>query len=474
MGFKLGSFAGGFAEAAVDDIQRERKLAELRGTEAVKNLYTNYKTVTEDNKKKEAELVSNINILRTYDPNATEDQLYAVATSAPVMASITDYIKKDGFDAQSFKLGNFAKVVNDNVTSTALERVKMLSTLPIAARATINSQLEQPSSGNILRDFVGKSSGSAKEKAMLETAQALGVPLERLQAAQGFVRPTAEANATFDMSKIRPPKAKTFNEQEDDAKAKAFLAKKNNDPEALRLAEADLVVVKSIKDTLTSEQSKFTEQLVTLKNNSLNGTPEQKKAADAELTKIWAFERREAEAKKVKGDDGEGKVPNLSTLNTFTSAAVGRAIAAQYGDLVKNKQLAIIENADGSTRFSYLGTDATTRKKILDLQANAARSALSLYTDSKGMPINRDVASVLNSFKAPAQSEEAAPVAPPPAAPALPNANRLGSAPAGRNAAPAPQINIQDERTKANTAIGKGAPADVVKARFKQATGQDL
>jgi hypothetical protein len=434
MGFNLISFAGGFAKAGVEDIQRERKLAELRGTEAVKNLYTNYKTVLEDNKKKESELVNNINILRTYDPNATENELYAVATSAPVMSSITDYIKKDGFDAQSFKLANFAKVVNDNVPSTALERVKMLSTLPVAARATINSQLEQPSSGNILRDFVGKSSGAAKEKAMLEAAQALGVPLERLQAAQGFVRPTAEANATFDMSKIRPAKAKTFTEQEDEAKAKALLAARNKDDVGMRNAQADLLVIKSIKDNMTSEQTKFSENVVNLKNAVLNGTPEEKKRAETELARIWALERREAEAKKVKGDDGEGKVPNLSTLNTFTSAAVGRAIAAQYGDLVKNKQLAIIENADGSTRFSYLGTDGPTRKKILDLQANAARSALSLYTDNKGQPINRDVASVLNSFAAPAQIQEAAPATTAPAAPALPPST------SGGRPAPAPTV----------------------------------
>jgi len=466
MGFNLSSFAGGFAEAAVEDIQKERKLAELRGTEAVKNLYTNYKTVVEDNKKKEAELVNNINILKTYDPTATESELYAVATSAPVMTSITDYIKKDGFDAGSFKLGNFAKVVNDNSsTATALERVKMLSVLPIAAKDTVTKQLE-PSSGNIIRDMLSKSSSSAKEKAMIEQAQALGVPLERLKAAQGFVRPVDTVNATYDMSKLRPPK--TFAQQEDDAKAKALLAAKNKDDVALGSANAELVVIKSIKDNMSSEQTKFSEKIVTLKNASLNGTPEEKKRADAELARIWELERREAEAKKVRGDDGEGKVPNLSTLNTFTSAAVGRALAAKYGDLVKSKQLAIIEKPDGSTGFSYVGTDAAVRRGILDLQASAAQSALSMYTDNKGMPINRDVASVLNSFKAPTQLTEAAPATPATAAPVLPP-----SSSGGRPAA-APQVNIQEERRKANAAISGGADSAAVKARFKQATGQDL
>jgi hypothetical protein len=34
----------------------------------------------------------------------------------------------------------------------------------------------------------------------------------------------------------------------------------------------------------------------------------------------------------------------------------------------------------------------------LETQASAARNALSLYTDAKGQPFNRDVASVLNSY----------------------------------------------------------------------------
>jgi hypothetical protein len=133
--------------------------------------------------------------------------------------------------------------------------------------STITKQLE-PSSGNIIRDMLSRSSSSAKEKAMIEQAQALGVPLERLKAAQGFVRPVDTVNATYDMSKLRPPK--TFAQQEDDAKAKALLAAKNKDDVALGSANAELVVIKSIKDNMSSEQTKFSEKIVTLKNASLN------------------------------------------------------------------------------------------------------------------------------------------------------------------------------------------------------------
>jgi hypothetical protein len=104
-------------------------------------------------------------------------------------------------------------------------------------------------------------------------------------------------------------------------------------------------------------------------------------------------------AKKVTIDgEDEGKIPALGTLNTFTSAAVARAVAAKHGDLIKTKQLAIVEKADGSVGIDYIGDNETLRRQILETQAGAARNALSLYTDAKGQPFNRDVASVLNSY----------------------------------------------------------------------------
>ena len=471
MGFNLSAFGAGFATAAVEDMQRDRKLAELRGTEAVKSMQLNYKKVIEDNKAKESELVENLNLLKTYDPSANENDLYAIATKAPVMSQITSLIKDKSFDPASFKLSNFVKVTEDNVTGTALERIKLLSVLPTMAKDAVTEQMKP--SDNVFADMVSSSSAKAKEKAMLEQAQAMGIPLERLRAAQSYIRPSAEVNAVVDMSKLRP--AKTFAEQEDAAKLAMLNAVKNKDPVAENLAKADQFVFKLIKDNMSSEQTKFSEKLVTLKNAALNGTPEEKKTAEAELAKIWALERRESEAKKVRGDDGEGKVPALGALNTFVSASVGRAIASKFGDLVKSKQIAMVEKPDGGVSISYIGTDAAVRNSILATQTAAAKSALSLYTDRNGNPINRDVASVLNSFSIAAPPPEVAlPAAS--TAPALPNARGLGSAPSGRNAAPAaaPVVDIQAERRVANAAIARGADAAAVGKRFKETTGQDL
>lgn len=461
MGFNLSSFGAGFAESAVEDIQRMRKLAELRGTEAVKTMQSNYKTVLDDNKKKETELVGNLELLRAYDPLATESELYAVATKKPVMDAVTGLIKDNGFDAASFKLSNFAKVADENTTATALERVKALSALPIIAKETVAAQ--QPATGNILKDLVNNRTSGAQEKAMLEQAKVSGISLERLRAAQAYVRPNPETNATFNMSGIRPPKS--FVDQENDTKLALLNATKKNDTTAINLAKADLFVIKTIKDNMNSEQTEFTNKVASLKNSAAFGTPDEKLKANKELDGLFALERREAEAKKVRGDDGETKIPALTALNTFTTAAVSRSLAAKYGDLIKSKQLAVVEKPDGSVSIDYVGTDPTLRRQIIETQAAAARAALSLYTDSKGQPANRDVATVLNSFTAPTAIPAETP-APAPAAPALPTSRGLGSAPAGRNAAPVTSFRTLEEATAANLPVGTkitigGRPAEV-------------
>ena len=438
MGFRLGSFAGGFAEAAVEDIQRERKLAELRGAEAVKNLYTNYKTVTEDNKKKEKELVDNLNLLKTYDPNATEDQLYAVANNAPVMNSITDYIKKDGFDAASFKLSNFAKVTKENVTSTALERVKMLSTLPIAARATINSQLEQQaSSGNILRDLVGKSSSTAKEKAMLETAQALGVPLERLQAAQGFVRPAADDTATFDMAKIRPAKVKTFPDLEEEAKRELLLASQANDPVAGATAAKKLAAVVAVNTEASlagKSESQIQSQMITnIQRLVKEGKPQEAAAEQALLVQRQTLASKPEKAGKTDAD-------KITQANKIQIAS--RAVLAAVQDSLPPGSFITVTDREGnvSTELKDL-----TQSSRYDAGIAAGRAEMIKRFTINGKPKGEMEQNALASIGVRFDENNIAyvPKVERPATerrtPAPSGAGRLGSAPSGRNvAAPAP------------------------------------
>jgi hypothetical protein len=240
-------------------------------------------------------------------------------------------------------------------------------------------------------------SDRAGTKAEEQTAKAMGVSIEQLRGASEFKRPALNTGAEFDMAKFQ--KEKGYDEREKDAKLALLKAEQSGDAKAIGVAKADIMIFGKIKETLTSEQQQFANKTADIKNRYMFGSPEERKAAKPEYDKLMADVRAEALAKKVTKDgEGEGKIPALGTLNTFTSASVARAVAAKHGDLIKTKQLAIVEKADGSVGIDYIGDNETLRRQILETQATAAKNALSLYTDAKGQPFNRDVASVLNSY----------------------------------------------------------------------------
>jgi hypothetical protein len=392
MGFRLSSFLSGAAKGAVDVLEEDEAVATKSAAIGVKALKENYDKVMAENRSLENEVSKNIETLRTFDKTATEAQLFAAATNKAYMAMALDAAKSN---PASFKVGDVVKIKEDNASSTtAMEMLKKYTEIPAVSQS---ARRAEEGSGNFVTNLRSRVSNRAASKAEEQTAKAMGVSIEQLRAAGDFKRPAIETGAEFDFTSMQKPK--TFDQQEQAAKNALLEATRSNDPEKINQAKADLLIFKTVKETLTPEQTQFTNKVADIKNRYMFGTPEERKAAKPEYDKLMADVRAEAMAKKVTKDgEGEGKIPALSTLNTFTSAAVARAVAAKHGDLIKTKQLAIVEKADGSVGIDYIGDSETLRRQILETQSNAAKNALSLYTDAKGQPFNRDVASVLNSF----------------------------------------------------------------------------
>jgi hypothetical protein len=423
MGFNFGSFLAGAAENVVDTLKKDEEDAAKAATFGVKALKENYDKVMAENRKLETEVSENIKALRTFDPTATDAQLFAAATNKTYMAMAIDAAKTN---PSSFKVADVVKIKEDNASPlTATELLKAYTSIPAvsqAARRAEGTAVAPDQEASFFTRLRKGAADRAASKAEEQTAKAMGVSIETLRSASEFKRPDAGAGVEFDMSKFQ--KAKGWDEQFNDAKLAVFKAEKEGDAEALKLARADLLIINSIKESLTPEQQQFANKVADIKNRYMFGTPEERKAAKPDYDKLMADMRAEALAKKVTKDgEGEGKIPALGTLNTFTSAAVARAVAAKHGNLINSKQLAIVEKADGSVGIDYIGDNIETRRQILETQSTAAKNALSLYTDAKGLPLNRDVASVMNSYTAIVPSvvrtDGAAPAAgPQPAAPA--------------------------------------------------------
>lgn len=399
MGFRFSSFVAGAAENITETLKEDEKQAAVAATYGVKALKEQYDKVQAENRKLETELSENVRTLRTFDKTATEAELFAAATNKAYMEMAIEAAKAN---PARFKVGDVVKIKEDNPSpQTAMERIKAYTTIPAVAKAARQAEgvdvTEEKTGLFGLGTLRSRASARAGSKAEEQTAKAMGVSIEQLRAAGEFKRPEIDAGTTFDFTSMQKPK--TFDQQESDAKKALLDATRKGDTQKVNEAKADLLIFKTVKETLTPEQTQFSNKVADIKNRYMFGTPEERKAAKPEYDKLMADVRAEALAKKVTKDgEGEGKIPALSTLNTFTSAAVARAVAAKHGDLIKTKQLAIVEKADGSVGIDYIGDNSDTRRQILETQANAAKNALSLYTDAKGQPFNRDVASVLNSF----------------------------------------------------------------------------
>jgi hypothetical protein len=349
-----------------------------------------------DNRKLENEVSENIKALRTFDSTATEAELFAAATNKTYMSMAVEAAKSN---PATFKVGDVVKIKEDNVSNlTAMDMLKAYTEIPAVSESARRAEGVTVNKDMNFFDRIRKgASDRAGTKAEEQTAKAMGVSIEQLRGASEFKRPALNTGAEFDMAKFQ--KEKGYDEREKDAKLALLKAEQSGDAKAIGVAKADIMIFGKIKETLTSEQQQFANKTADIKNRYMFGSPEERKAAKPEYDKLMADVRAEALAKKVTKDgEGEGKIPALGTLNTFTSASVARAVAAKHGDLIKTKQLAIVEKADGSVGIDYIGDNETLRRQILETQATAAKNALSLYTDAKGQPFNRDVASVLNSY----------------------------------------------------------------------------
>jgi hypothetical protein len=392
MGFRFSSFLAGATKGAADVLEEDQASAAKSASFGVKALKENYDRVMAENRTLETKLSKNMKFLKENDSTATDAELFAAATNDVFMQHAVEAAKAN---PGKFRVADFVSIKDANASKmTREELMRAYTEIPAVAQA---ARQAEESSGNFIANLRKRVSSSAATRAEEQTAKAMGVSIEQLRSAEGFKRPEIDTGAEFDLTKFQ--KEKGYDEREKDAKLALLKAEQSGNVDAINVARADVMIFSKIKETLTSEQQQFSNKVADIKNRYMFGDDKTRKAAKPEYDKLMSDVRAEAMAKKVTKDgEDEGKIPALSTLNTFTSAAVARAVAAKHGDLIKTKQLAIVEKADGSVGIDYIGDSDVLRRQILETQANAARNALSLYTDANGQPFNRDVASVLNSF----------------------------------------------------------------------------
>lgn len=498
MDFNFSSFLGGAATAVTNTIEEETKNAKALAAAGVKTLYAGYEQSMKENRKLRSEIEENISTIRAYKPEATDQQLLAIASSKPVMDSFMTAVKDKDFDPKSLDMNVFAKIIDDNQASpgTAAEKVAAAFAIPKIA-TTVAASPDSSETGNFLRDLINRKAKNAGDATAAQTATALGTTIEQLKGAQTWTKPDFTKGVQFDMTQLRPPLS--FDDEIKKAERDAFAAKQKGDDTGFNAANAKLMVAKDIKSKLNSDQENFAndaakikrdflmgdpaqkaaateaynrlvepvrteseklaDQIATVKRKTMFGTPEEKKAAEPELQSLLALERKEALAKHVKeAKPSEEKVPAIGALQSHVSNSVALALSARYGDLLQGKQLTMEVDQQGNGTFKYVGTDAAKRKEIYGFMSAVAANALSPWTDLNGKPLNTNVGAVLSKYNTAVENVPAgAPAAPARGSASLPT---RGTAPA---------LSQQD---KDALAWATANPTDPRSAEIKKRLGQ--
>lgn len=476
MGFNLSSFAGGFATAFTEDIEKEEKLAEVRGISGVKNMADTYKTVMAENRKLKSDLLENVNILQGYDQTATQQELFEIAKSKPLMDIIAAKIKDGEFKDSGFKLADYARVVKDNSTATALERIEEMFKLPKVEAA---APTEIKKTGNVIRDITATAGSKAGERAARETAAALGVTLEDLRAAKAFKTPDLTSAATVNMEAIQkqPQNAKDIKDKLDvdviqaaqkfgenspqyvEAKKKVDVVKTQIDKlegvvdkslEARvnrlmvqRADTTDTAQIKSLDNEIKSLQSSIKQH-----NQATRATDPKEKQETYAKMKTSVNDYVNTRMKEDKGFDWNKYVdfktftdPATDTTITSRTQKAGLTIEQQRELFAKERQL----TAQALKANGYVLSDGTPRTPVaqqLMLNFNITANELA----AKETPTEK-----------PLPMANAAPTAPAPAQPAAPAAR------------PVPQLTREDQDALvwANNPANAGPKADAIKKKIQ-------
>lgn len=453
MGFNLTAFAGGFAQGLVEDIEKEEKLAEARATAGVKNMYETYQQTMAENKKLKSSLVDNISTLRAYDPSATDDELFEIAKSKPLMELITAKVKSGEYDAQKIKLSNFATVAASDNPATAMERVNALFELPKVVEEKRNE--EQKRSGNFIRDIISGAGETASETTALRTAQLLGVPLDQLKAAAKAKTPSIQSSASVNMEAFQ--KRKDPNQIINDLKVDAWTALQAGNEKGyveaknkLDSAAAVLIVDKDLKQRLGRLQ-------VELQDTK---DPTRAKQLQNIIVDLQRDIKISDEAIRVKSPE-ERKAPSLGTLEAAASSQIKRVLEAQYGDKI-TKGIAFTPLPTGGFDIKITATDPEFRKELVQQQQKIVKSYLSGYDQT-----DVGIQTVINAYDPANYAIKSN---------ALPVDQGSGNMPKSKSAAPTQvtSVDINAIRKDAEDAINKGANREAVAKQFKLKTGQEF
>ena len=359
---------GGAADQAVKSIEQEEKDARVIAANQVKNLYENYMALKNDNTELENKLKNNLSIVKAaYGTDLSEAQLVDLAKNPMAVKVITDGISAGTFKKEFITPAVLSDITSNNPTSRgAADTISDILKIPPMAAASVSMYQS--------KGLFSAAGDNAAKRTAERTAAQYGIPLEQLQGAIGYKRPTLESKATVNLEAMQGPK--TFEKMKDEAMRELLAAQQSKDDTKITAAVEKATQVRLTED-LFSAAGKRTEADIRsdLANKIIIAA---RKGNDKEVSLL----KTELEYRKTLLDKEE-KDPNKITAANYMTAA-RNALASAIMDKVPKEAINVIENPDGSQRVEM---KTFTHQKKYEEGVNIGRAAVvKQMTNAEGKP----------------------------------------------------------------------------------------
>ena len=363
------SFLGGAAEQFTESLKESEKTAKAEAALRTKALYEGYAEVVKNNRKLESDLRADVDFVKSFKPDATEDQISAIVFNRPVMEAVKKHFKDNPEAAKDFDITTFTGLTNQNASPfTAAQRIESYLKLPKATK-----EVDTVADGT---GFFDRVAGKQRKSAETQMAAALGVSMEEMRGARGFVPTAPDLGAKFDMGLLNKPKE--LKQVKDKVELAMNDAMETGDEAKIDKASKDLARIVAIEEK--SKTEKKTEAQI-----QSDMITQIQSETDPNKAKLLTQQLRQRQFLAKTLGEGKGKGDEVTTNNLISTATKQRdSILTQM--LPPGSFVTVVDPRTGesSTQIKDLASEAQYRKGV----ETAHKAIIRDSTGPNGLPLS--------------------------------------------------------------------------------------
>ena len=232
------SFLGGAAEQFTETLKESEKTAKAEAALRTKALYENYAEVIKSNRKLESDLKADVAFLQGLNPNISQEQVSALVFNRPVMDMIKKKIEAGEVNPKELDFATLTGITEQNANPiTATQRIESMFKIP---KATAAVETAMP------KGFFEGVSARQQKAAEAQMSAALGVSMEELRGARGFVPTAPKVDGQINLEQLM--KKPDFKNIKDNAQVALVNALNTGDEEKIKAATENVARIVSVEE----------------------------------------------------------------------------------------------------------------------------------------------------------------------------------------------------------------------------------